>query len=202
MPPRTALTQLADGSYFDLLDPNPAQINADMICDGLLKIHRFNGRTIRPYTVLEHSLRAAWFFDRLMAEDYPHPSQMRRAVLLHDAQEVFMGDIIAPTKQALRALGGEAALHKLEQGLDRAIELAFGLPHLILNHPAIKDCDLMALEWERRNVKNPMGGRETPPEWPLLPERHLREVDRMREWFPKGDLRALSESWLNGLEAP
>lgn len=182
-PPGRAVTQLRDGSYFDLLDPDPAKIELLDIARSLSRICRFNGRTTRHYSVLEHSLRVR----TLGVMTQPRrTSALERALLLHDAAEAYTGDIIQPMKSALR-LSGCTALKEIEHRLERAVEERFWLPSGIMADPCIKEADLLALEWERRNVIEPLGVLETPPEWPQ-PSKAGRLAVQLMEDTEKGPL--------------
>lgn len=177
-PPGRAVTQLRDGSYFDLLDPDPAKIELLDIARSLSRICRFNGRTTRHYSVLEHSLRVRTL--GMMTQLRRTSSTLERALLLHDAAEAYTGDIIQPMKSALR-LSGCTALKEIEHRIERAVEERFGLPSGVMADPRIKEADLLALEWERRNVIEPLGSLETPPEWPQPPEAGRLAVQLMED---------------------
>lgn len=177
-PPGHTTTQLRDGSYFDLLNPDPAKIVATDIAYTLDKICRFNGRCTRHYGVLEHSIRV-W---KLGTVVYGMDRDLQAALLLHDAGEAYTGDIIQPVKTALRKLDAGEALKRLEGGIDRAIETRLGLPEGILHDPRVKKADGLALEWERRNLITPLGVKETPPEWPKVDAAGLRAIEEMEEF--------------------
>src|SRR6266702_8144744 len=76
------------GRHIDLLSPEFADIHIDDIAASLAKTTRFNGHTLRPYTVAEHSL---------LGVEYSLP-QHKLEFLLHDATEAYLGDVVGPLK--------------------------------------------------------------------------------------------------------
>ena len=69
------------------------------IFQGLAKINRFNGHTVYPYSVAQHSINCY-----MVAQSYHHiqdPTFLLQ-ILLHDAAEAYIGDIVRPIKMALR----------------------------------------------------------------------------------------------------
>ena len=117
-----AWQRMLSGRRLDLLDPSPLDIEIDDIAHGLARVARWNGQTEGAYifSVAQHTLlvdvmaRARW------------PSLDRRArlaVLLHDAPEYVIGDMISPFKAVI---GGAYKL--VEARLLAAIHLRFGLP--------------------------------------------------------------------------
>ena len=61
----------------------------------LPNINRFNGQTLRPYSVASHSLMCEKMAYEAFGFNSPH---LRIAVLLHDAAEAYLGDIVRPIK--------------------------------------------------------------------------------------------------------
>lgn len=55
-PPTKTSVMLVSGEYFDHLAPDPGPITYDVLEHGLA-VPRFNNQTVRPITVLEHSMR-------------------------------------------------------------------------------------------------------------------------------------------------
>lgn len=91
------------GRYFDPMDPERYQNNVRLgdIAHALGQIHRFNGHTVRPIPVDEHSLRVERIAARLVAR-LDRPAAVVRLIrafaLLHDAAEAYIGDIVRPMK--------------------------------------------------------------------------------------------------------
>jgi 5'-deoxynucleotidase YfbR-like HD superfamily hydrolase len=119
-PPR-AWQRMLSGRRLDLLDPSPLDVEIDDIAHGLARVARWNGQTSGPhiFSVAQHTLlveavaRAARSIDR----------RLRLAILLHDAPEYVIGDMISPFKAVI----GDS-YKEVERRLLRAIHLRFGLP--------------------------------------------------------------------------
>jgi 5'-deoxynucleotidase YfbR-like HD superfamily hydrolase len=124
-PARTApraWQRMLSGRRLDLLDPSPLDIEIEDIAHGLARVARWNGQTVGPhiFSVAQHTLlveeiarRRAGALDRRLA----------LAILLHDAPEYVIGDMITPFKSVI----GEA-YKAVEKRLLTAIHLRFGLP--------------------------------------------------------------------------
>jgi len=113
---------MLSGRRLDLLDPSPLDVEIADIAHGLARIARWNGQTngAHIFSVAQHTLlvevvaRARWpRLDR----------RARLAILLHDAPEYVIGDMISPFKAVI---GG--AYKSVEARLLAAIHLRFGLP--------------------------------------------------------------------------
>ncbi|TPE52605.1 metal-dependent phosphohydrolase [Amaricoccus solimangrovi] len=103
---------------FDLEAPSPIFVaSIPEIATALSRLVRFNGWGPRFYSVAEHSI----FCDEI-AREAGIPARFRRAVLMHDAAEVYCGDNIRPLKALI------PDLERLEQGVARAIAERFDLP--------------------------------------------------------------------------
>lgn len=104
------------GLHFWPLDPRPEEICLEDIAHALSNICRFNGHTIRFYSVAEHSLNV-----ENLLEQQGCNSIVRLYGLLHDAAEAYCCDIPRPLK---RSLFGYA---EIESRIMKAIYKAFGL---------------------------------------------------------------------------
>jgi uncharacterized protein len=120
-PPR-AWQRMLSGRRLDLLNPSPLDVEIEDIAHGLARVARWNGQTIGPhiFSVAQHSLLVGAIAMHL---DRDLPPGSRLAILLHDAPEYVLGDVISPFKVVI----GEA--YKTVEGrLLAAIHLRFGLP--------------------------------------------------------------------------
>ena len=120
-PPR-AWQRMLSGRRLNLLDPSPLDVEISDIAHGLARVARWNGQTHgdHAFSVAEHSLVVEDIACRLKPDLPPH---WRLAVLLHDAPEYVIGDMISPFKAVI----GEA--YKAVEGrLQGAIHVRFGLP--------------------------------------------------------------------------
>ena len=116
---------MLSGRRLDLLDPSPFDIEITDIAHGLARVARWNGQTKGdyPYSVAQHSLLVTEIFRKL------NPSAEARtlvAVLLHDAPEYVIGDMISPVKAAVGP-----GYEELDDRLMAAIHLRFGLPAVL-----------------------------------------------------------------------
>ncbi len=114
--------RMLSGRRLNLLDPSPLDVELDDIAHGLARVARWNGQTAggHIFSVAQHSLLVEAIADHLnpdMSRDW------HLAVLLHDAPEYVIGDIISPFKAVI----GDA-YKSIEAGLLAAIHLHFGLP--------------------------------------------------------------------------
>lgn len=120
-PPR-AWQRMLSGRRLDLLNPSPLDIELEDIAHGLARVARWNGQTAGPhiFSVAQHSLLVEAIGGGL---DSRIPEAWRLALLLHDAPEYVIGDIISPFKAVI----GDA-YKAIEGRLLTAVHLRFGLP--------------------------------------------------------------------------
>ncbi len=134
-----AWQRMLSGRRLDLLDPSPLDVEIEDIAHGLARVARWNGQTHGPhiFSVAQHSL-----LSEAIAREIARPGrEIRLALLLHDAPEYVIGDMISPFKAVI----GDA-YKAVEARLLAAIHLRFGLPAEL---PApveelIKRCDRSA----------------------------------------------------------
>src|SRR3984885_9515704 len=117
-----AWQRMLSGRRLDLLDPSPLDIEVEDIAHGLARVARWNGQTVGDhiFSVAQHTL--------LVGEiaRHQHGDVDRRlclALLLHDAPEYVIGDMISPFKAII---GG--AYKEIERRLLTAIHVRFGVP--------------------------------------------------------------------------
>ena len=161
------------GQLIDFTNPRPESINILDIAEALSKLCRFTGHTSTFYSVAQHCC----FVHDLC------PIEMRPWALLHDAHEAYIGDVIAPLKNALHAMGGGTALAAIANDLDKAIAIRFGLSWPVPDEvrKRVKHADLVALNTERyvlldqRAAHHPAWGKgELPLARPAAIKRALR----------------------------
>lgn len=94
------------GRMFNVLDPQPENLDIQVIAHALSQINRFGGHTTYPYSVAQHSVHCA-----SIAEDR-HGGILSALLLLHDAAEAYCGDFVRPMKKIVKPLYGpvESAL--------------------------------------------------------------------------------------------
>ncbi|WP_127090619.1 HD domain-containing protein [Aquabacter cavernae] len=113
---------MLSGRRLNLLDPSPLDVEIEDIAHGLSRMARWNGQTEGDniFSVAQHAL----LVERLARRAFPDiDARWRMAVLLHDAPEYVIGDMISPFKAVI---GGD--YKAVEARLLTAISLRFGLP--------------------------------------------------------------------------
>lgn len=113
---------MLSGRRLDLLDPSPLDVEIEDIAHGLARVARWNGQTFgeHAFSVAQHCVVVEELALRLEPRLDP---KFRLAVLLHDAPEYVIGDMISPFKAVVGG-GYKAVEHRLEV----AVHLRFGLP--------------------------------------------------------------------------
>lgn len=119
-PPR-AWQRMLSGRRLDLLDPSPLDVEITDIAHGLARVARWNGQTFgdHAFSVAEHCLVVEDIAGLLEPE---LTVCQRLIVLLHDAPEYVIGDMISPFKAVM---GGDYKI--VEKRLADAIHRRFGL---------------------------------------------------------------------------
>jgi 5'-deoxynucleotidase YfbR-like HD superfamily hydrolase len=113
---------MLSGRRLDLLDPSPLDVEMEDIAHGLARVARWNGQTkgAHIFSVAQHAL----LVEALARAKVPRLDRSGRlAVLLHDAPEYVVGDMISPFKAVI----GDS-YKAVEKRLLGAIHLRFGLP--------------------------------------------------------------------------
>lgn len=121
-PPPRAWQRMLSGRRLDLLDPSPLDIEIEDIVHGLARVARWNGQTsgAHIFSVAQHTL----LVEAIARARSPRLDRKRRlAILLHDAPEYVIGDMISPFKAVI----GDS-YKSVESRLLAAIHLRFGLP--------------------------------------------------------------------------
>jgi hypothetical protein len=145
------------GMLVPLNQPTKDHIRLGDIAHALARIPRFNGHTVEPWSVADHSRLVA----RLLPDDAP--PTLRLAALLHDAHEAYLGDITSPVAEALRRGADAGPLEGLKVLFDTAIAAALAFSPELFHDPRIRHADRLALAIERHAL---MPAHPTP--WPGL----------------------------------
>jgi uncharacterized protein len=119
--PARAWQRMLSGRRLDLLDPSPLDIEIEDIAHGLARVARWNGQTggANIFSVAQHTLLVEEVARRRHGEPDP---RLALAVMLHDAPEYVIGDMISPFKAVI----GDA-YKAVEKRLLSAIHRRFGL---------------------------------------------------------------------------
>src|SRR6202049_1340608 len=123
VPAPRAWQRMVSGRRLDLLDPSPLDIEIEDIAHGLARVARWNGQTggAHIFSVAQHTLLVAPILRHRMTNALDR--RLRLAVLLHDAPEYVIGDMITPFKAVI----GDA-YKAVEARLVAAAHLRFWLP--------------------------------------------------------------------------
>jgi 5'-nucleotidase len=113
---------MLSGRRLDLLDPSALDVEIADIAHGLARVARWNGQTrgAHIFSVAQHTLPVEAII-RLRSPRLDRKARL--AVLLHDAPEYVVGDMISPFKAVI----GDS-YKAVERRLLAAIHLRFGLP--------------------------------------------------------------------------
>jgi 5'-deoxynucleotidase YfbR-like HD superfamily hydrolase len=117
-----AWQRMLSGRRLDLLDPSPLDVEIEDIAHGLARVARWNGQThgAHIFSVGQHAL----LVECIARQREPNlDRRLRLAVLLHDAPEYVIGDMITPFKAVI----GDS-YRAVEARLHGAIRVRFGLP--------------------------------------------------------------------------
>jgi uncharacterized protein len=105
----------ASGGYIDLSNPHTKDITLEAIGRALSKMCRYGGHCPDFYSVAEHCVTAV----ELAQEDGLDDKHVLRAILLHDAAEAYIGDVVKPLKIMLPDYG------KVEERMEKAVARRF-----------------------------------------------------------------------------
>ncbi len=129
------------------LDPQPDQIDIVDIAHSLSMLCRFNGHSMKFYSVAEHSIHVSNIVS----------PENRLWGLLHDAAEAYLSDVPKPVKQQVDQF------HPLEERMLAVIADRFGLTTEIPEE--VHDADMKMLATEKQAL---MGNEPAP--WSGLPD--------------------------------
>lgn len=157
------MTRIAtyDGSLVDPLRLAPGDVTLSTIEHSLSLQVRWTGHTLRPVTILEHSLLVAW----QVATTWPDgdvltsPDAWRAVVaaLLHDSAEAYLTDVPSPLK-AVTTIGGRRYAD-LEREVLEAVASAFclyypgaQLYYADFESPVVRAADVAVTATEARDL--------------------------------------------------
>lgn len=150
---------LYSGLRMDFNNITSDSINIIDIVEALAKINRYQGHTLFPYSVAQHS---CYVVDLVSKEFEDDPAAILYAAL-HDAHEAFKGDTPTPLKEYLKAAGAWQVVQDLEDKLDEVIHAKFGLQYPVPEPyaSAVARADLVMVATERDDVMPPID----PDQW-------------------------------------
>jgi 5'-deoxynucleotidase YfbR-like HD superfamily hydrolase len=92
------------GRCISVTNPDPSQIVIEDVARALSNIRRFGGHAHAPLTVAQHSVRVSY----LCAHEDAYVG------LLHDAQEMVVGDQISPIKKRIAGFKEDCQTNSLK----------------------------------------------------------------------------------------
>lgn len=179
-----AWQRMLSGRRLDLLDPSPLDVEIADIAHGLARVARWNGQTAGPhvFSVAQHSLLVEAIGGALDPRLGP-PERLE--LLLHDAPEYVIGDIISPLKNAI----GDA-YRSVERRLLAAIRQRFGLgaPSPALSR-LVKRADRIAAAIEATRLAGFSQGEADGifGRLPALPPEIQAEIERLIAGWPTAE---------------
>lgn len=148
-----AKMETTTGQMIDLGEEiDPDQIKTEDIVSGMYGLARFAGQGVQPCWLAGHSLMVADLVTLLRChgeEPEERLGQRRLAAVLHDAHEVYTGDIIGPLKASL-SQGGQDEIKQIQDRVDTAIAARYEFPVELLHAPEVGLADAWALLIEAR----------------------------------------------------
>lgn len=167
--------RLSLGKYIDLSDVKLGDIDIEDIEVSLNHIYRFNGhhKDRKPLTVAQHTLLCMILSDYLFDDD-----KVKFGCLLHDFGEAYYGDLTSPVKNLL----GREGVKMATRDIDNLIYKKFW-PYPDEDKPspaiydAVKACDLMSLDIERRIMWSSQWGKD---KWPEVPKSKMSLLDKQQ----------------------
>ncbi len=143
--------QIAHGHIFHPMDPRLEEVHIEDIAQSLSRSIRYNGHSDEIINVAHHSCNCAW-----LADIMGHPPETQLAMLMHDAGEYIVGDMIRPLKVKF------PDFYVCEDAVMAAVIKRFKLPEI--EHKLMKYFDNIAMAWEKRDLY------KSSREWPNMLE--------------------------------
>jgi len=133
--------KVAKGHYFDLANPNPDDVDIFSIASALSKVCRFGGHCPRFYSVAEHLIHCVTVAEKNGINDH----SILKAVMLHDAAEAYIGDMVEPLKLMM------PSYEEIEKTIEDAISKRFNVDFKAW-HGVIKEVDRLMLKCEKTQL--------------------------------------------------
>jgi len=143
--------QVRDGRIFYPLDPRPEEVFLEDIGYSLARKVRFGGFADQQIPVSQHLCQCQW-----MALQEGYGVREQYAILMHDAPEYIVGDMIRPLKVDMPEF--KLAEQRIAVVVNEALDVPTTVPHSV-----IKYFDNLAWAWEKRDLY------KSSLEWPNTP---------------------------------
>jgi len=169
--------QTYSGRFYPL-DPRPEEFEIEDIALSLSRINRYNGHNDAPISVAQHSVQCVDLVDIMEVGTEEEVHQVKRYMLMHDATEAYVGDMVRPLKSIIPQFG------EIEAGVWKACVERFEIK--LIDPKTIKFYDNLACSWEKRNLCT---SYEEWPRMPVVPD----WVPKMASWSAKVSERKFIE---------
>lgn len=136
----TCVMNTRSGNLVDLLNPQPIMFTITDIATGLSNQGHFCGQSPHFFSIAQHCLLALHGYYKLFS--IPSKDPIALAVLMHDAAEAYVGDLIKPIKNRLPEFSA------IEDKILWAIGERFGIDNTLWNSVMVKTADRWAQEKE------------------------------------------------------
>jgi hypothetical protein len=133
---------LQGGRLFHYDGKDPSEVKLSDIAQSLSRLDRYNGHGRYKWTVATHSLHVA-----LVVNEIGFPNLVLEA-MLHDAEEAYVGDVIAPMKRALYP-----AYHDFLDPIRACVRKAFGIEGELSEH--VREADTFVSYLETAHLFSP-----------------------------------------------
>ena len=157
------------GRRIDLIDMQPSDICIEDIAHSLACVNRFNGHTVRPVSVAQHSV-----YVKRLVDGTPFALQ----ALLHDASEAYIGDVTKWLKQS----PGFCWYRELEDHIQRMIWARFGCPEEQAD--LVSAADKLMVRYEAHRVHHPICVPGTTDPHAGYPPPSQDEIAMVGPWNP------------------
>lgn len=197
-------------STVNLEAPDPSSLKLLDIVVGMARMNRFNGQTVRPVSVLAHSIEVARAVARALQLD---PSDLKKASLeeieaiyqglMHDTSEGIISDILSPMKRMEDMRG----YLRIEQRFMKALSQRYQFPGEELDIVKKADREVLLLEARAYGIEADSWAGSSKPMYSGAAYSNLREE---AELFGKmlisiterlSELKPELRTWQAGLRA-
>jgi len=161
--------QTFSGRFYPL-DPRPEEFEIKDIALSLSRINRYNGHNDAPISVAQHSVQCVDLVELIDGGDEEEVHRHKRYMLMHDATEAYVGDMVRPLKSIIPQFG------EIEAKVWEACVERFEIEPI--DPKVVKYYDNLACAWEKRDLCTSY------EHWPRMPE--VPDVLlRMKSWTAK-----------------
>lgn len=143
------IVETYSGKVIDLEDVKPEDIDPIDIAVSLSRQRRYNGHTVIPWTVTQHSVLCSMIADKLNAD-----ANNIKACFLHDVEEYLIQDFIAPIKNS--NMVNTTKYKDVSNKITKVVFDEFGCHNY--NHSFVKTVDQLAycFEWKAFKANSPL----------------------------------------------